>query len=232
MNLINSYEAGDADSLCEISTLMVKLQEYTVQNDQYVDQRAKDYLNTTYINDVVLVLSSEGKFYSYSRNRINKILRANNHHGNDETNKKFIELTLVLNSFIFEEDATVKPESEFFISWTAAIGPHMRRKTGNTDSNGIFVNEIKIGDRNVKLSVIESVVLFIAYEFWQTATGKNPVWPPGLLFVTPLIIADDLRKTWGAQIVDNIVSQKPYWESAHGKKLPESIFDHPTKSKK
>ena len=70
---------------------------------------------------IVLILSYEGKIFSYTRNYIIKFIRGEAKHGDSEVKDKKRE---ALHDFTFEDKK--KSQFEFFISWQIIAGPNLR----------------------------------------------------------------------------------------------------------
>lgn len=158
--------------LAEIATSLVMAYEYYVKRPgkpAIFPQRpveAQQYLAGQFCSDSVLILVSDGKAYSYTRLNVLKLLRGSLVHVDDKA------LTLkeaALRDFIFEDAAIVT--MEFAVTHTWIITPGLYRPGGNTDSHNPFLERWAIEDREPQtVTIIESIVLNIAAEYWFIST--------------------------------------------------------------
>lgn len=171
--LMMSYNTGDLESLGKLCNSINVLAEFYYENSgsdiATIVPRLMDYLSEKFKKCTVLVLKSSEICYGYTANNITKFIRGESLHGasdNQDAKRK------ILHDYIFEKDNTV--ECEFQISWNWIVGPNLRAETGNLDTGGAYVHAININGRRFEVSQIESVILAIAYEFWQANTDQKP----------------------------------------------------------
>lgn len=170
--IVMSYRTGDIDSLGRLCNSISVLAEFYYENSES-EIAARVPRLTTYLNKfkecLVLVLKNNDQCYGYTANNVTKFIRGESLHGasdNQDVKRK------TLHDYIFEKDNTV--ECEFQISWNWIVGPNLRASTGNLDTGGAFVHAININGNRFEVSQIESVILAIAYEFWQANTNQQP----------------------------------------------------------
>jgi hypothetical protein len=171
--LMVNYQSGNLESLGKLCNAVNVLAEFYSENsDTDIARRVPrltQYLNDKFKNCIVLVLKMDGKCFSYTANNITKFIRGEYLHGASENNDNKRK---ALHEFIFEKDNTI--ECEFHVSWNWIAGPNLRADTGNLDSGGPFVHMITLNENKTEVSLIESVIIAIAYEFWQANTNNQP----------------------------------------------------------
>jgi len=170
--LMVNYQSGDLESLGKLCNAINVLAEYYSENSDTETAkrvpRLTQYLNDKFKNCSVLVLKNGSECFYYTANYITKFIRGEYLHGaSDNKDKK----RKTLHEFVFEKDNNI--ECEFHVSWNWIAGPNARSDTGNTDSGGPLLHVIKLNNR-FEVSLIESVILAFAYEFWQANTNNQP----------------------------------------------------------
>lgn len=171
--ILTTYNSGDLAALGELCHSLNVLAEF------YLDNPTADfslrvpnlvsYLNDKFANSVCLVLKKDSDYFAYTANNVTKFVRGETVHGaSDNRDKK----RKTLHDYTFENDDEI--EWEFHISWNFIAGPNLRSSTGNKDSDGPYVHAVNINGRRVEVATIESIILAIAFEFWQAATNNTP----------------------------------------------------------
>jgi len=172
-HLMAGYNSGDLVSLGKLCNSINVLAEFYYENRNSVTAqrvpKLMNYLDGKFKKCLVLILKNNSKFFGYTANNITKFIRGESLHGasdNQDIKRK------TLHDFTFEKDNNV--ECEFQISWNWIVGPNLRAASGNLDTGGAFVHAITLNSRRFEVSQIESVILAIAYEFWQANTNNQP----------------------------------------------------------
>ena len=171
--LLVNYNTGDLISLGKLCNAINVLAEYYNENKKSDAAkrvpRLTKYLKDKYKNDIVLVLKNDSKCYSYTACNITKFIRGETLHGASE-NKDIKRKTL--HDYVFEKDNNI--ECEYQVSWGCIVGPNLRSSNGNTDSGGPISHSVNLNGNKRVVSLIESVILAIAYEFWQANINEVP----------------------------------------------------------
>ncbi len=210
--LIKNYKSGDFNELSRICIHLNAIREYA-QSSIYTDARRIlshfeefiEYLENTYNKRIFLILK-EKEVYSYTPNAIIKFLRGEGEiHGDSDLDK---EKRIVLHNFIFEESATIYPEIEFAITYNFIIYPGVKSSNGNGDSFNLFIQSLKFAECDEKkLTLIESVVLAIALDFYFVISSGKMVWNGRVAIKNDL---NAFRTSLGDQIIDDLISQEKW----------------------
>jgi hypothetical protein len=168
-----NYQSGDLESLGKLCNSITTLAEWYGENRNpqaaaRVPMLLK-YLDGKFRDCLVLILKNSDKHYAYTANNITKFIRGETLHGASEN---VDTKRTVLHEYVFEKDNTI--ECEFQVSWNWIAGPNLRADSGDLDSGGPFVHAVNLNGIRREVSLIESVVLAIAYEFWQANTNGQP----------------------------------------------------------
>lgn len=194
-----SFNSGDLESLGKICNSLSTLSEFYLARPNSTNSlrvpKLMQYLRGKFKDDIVLVLNNSIKCYSYTANYITKFVRGESLHGASD-NKDFKRT--VLHNYVFEKDNKIG--YEFQISWNFIAGPNLKTDNGNIDTTGPFVHAVTINGRRIEVSLIESIVLAIAYEFWQANT-KNSQEQSTKMFV-------QFKPIWYEELWGKEVSQK------------------------
>jgi len=196
--LLFNYEPGDLDTLCELAETVVRGYEYwitsrskPVLNGPY-QAELKSWFRTHFSNQVCLVLENEGRIYSYTRRYILKKLRGIGVHS-DQNDRD--EKDKIFRKFVFEED---KPSFYgFAVTHCWLITGGIVRDTGNTDSSNPFRERVKLNEREIIVSTLESLVISVYVEFWFTLQEGSYYNAGRLLFQTDL---GQLQERFGKNI--------------------------------
>lgn len=171
--VLTSFDSGDIDALGKLCNAINVLAEFYDENpsSEYAERVPKllSYLRGKFGDSIVLVLRRSGRSWGYSPRYITKFVRGEHLHGASEN---LDEKRRALHDFVFEKDLTI--ENEFQVSWNWIVGPNLRAQSGNKDTDGAFVHAITLNGRRIEVSLIESVIFAIAYEFWQANTNGAP----------------------------------------------------------
>lgn len=171
--LLVGYKSGDLPSLGRLCDCICILREYLAENPR--SEAAKkssellEYLSGKFQNDIVLVLSKNGRCYAYTLHDVTRFVRGESVHGASDNRGPERQ---VIHDYVFEKDDEI--ESEFFVGWTVVSGPNLRAQAGNIDSGGPYLHAVTINGHRREVSLIESVILAGTFEFWQTATRSDP----------------------------------------------------------
>lgn len=168
-----NYQSGDLESLGQLCNSITILAEWYGEN-KHTQAAARvprllKYVGGKFRDCLVLILKNSDKHYGYTASNITKFIRGETIHGASEN---VDPKRAVLHNYVFEKDNTI--ECEFQVSWNWIAGPNLRAGSGNLDSGGPFVHAVNLNGNRREVSLIESVVLAIAYEFWQASTNDQP----------------------------------------------------------
>lgn len=170
---IVNYTPGDLPALGEICNSIIVLAEFyeSELGKKYAARAPKiiEYLGGMFQNCIVLVLKDENRYFGYTAKNVVKFIRGESLHGRSEN---LDQKRTTLHCYVFEKSDEI--ECEFHIGWNWICGPNLRAASGNLDSNGLFLHVIKINGNRIEVSLFESIILAIAFEFWQRSTNGQP----------------------------------------------------------
>jgi len=200
--LLASYEENDFEKLGKLCKYICQINEYLNRRNR---KRLKNEVNVKKYRDYiypmmcVLVLHNGQKTFAYSRNNIIKYLRGESLHGDSTKNKP---KRAMLYDFIFEKDQNI--DLEFAVTWSFVIYPGLKSSKSNTDSFTPFRQIIKLENREISVTQIESIALNIIYEYWQILSRNNILW-------NKVMLTNDLeffREKFGSDIVEKLIEEE------------------------
>lgn len=165
-----AYEAGQLQILCELAHTVVMGEEYWITSKRkpvltgpYQVATERWYRNI-YAEQIILVLKKGGLGpFGYTRSYVFKQLRGHLAHGDQKDRGPKDE---VFRAFAFENDgpSTV----EFALTWNWLNSGGLYFNSGNLDSHNPFREKIRINDREIVVTTLESATLSAVAEFWFT----------------------------------------------------------------
>jgi len=213
--LMANYKSGDLESLGKLCNSINTLAEFYLDNldSDMVKRipRLMAYLDDKFKNCIVLILKKATKNYSYTANNITKFIRGESLHGasDNQCGKR-----KTLHEYVFEKNNDI--DYEFQISWNWIAGPNLRSSEGHIDSGGPFVHAINFNDNRIEVSLIEAVIISIAFEFWQANTNNQPE-ASTKVFVK--FNPDWFVHDWGQDLATKVKEQLSLY---HGVTVPEN----------
>lgn len=217
-HLMVSYKTGDLESLgklCNAISVLAEFYEDNMESDTAKRvPKLTNYITDKFKNGICLILKNSTNYYGFTPNNIMKFIRGESVHGASEIrdNKR-----KTLHEYVFEKDNNI--ECEFQISWNWIAGPNLRSSDGNLDSGGPFVHAVKLNENREEVSLIESVILSIAYEFWQANVNGMPK-ESTKVFVK--FNPEWYSEIWGNDLATKV---KSHLENYHGLTIPETESD-------
>jgi hypothetical protein len=165
-----TYEAGQLPILCELAHTVVMGEEYWIRPKRKpvltgpYQVATEHWYRNLYAEQIILVLKkgSLGPF-GYTRSYLFKQLRGHLAHGDQNDRGQKDE---VFRAFAFENDgpSTV----EFALTWNWLNSGGLYFDSGNLDSRNPFQEKIRINDREIVVTTLESATLSAVAEFWFT----------------------------------------------------------------
>jgi hypothetical protein len=167
---LSTYESGQVSSLCELALTVVMGEEYWITSSRRpvltgpYQAATEHWYRNIYAEQIILVLrkGSQGP-YGYSRRYVLKQLRGHLAHGdqNDRSSKDE-----VFRAFAFESEGPSTVEFALTWSWLNSGGVYF--DSGNIDSHNPFREKVRINDRAIVVTTLESATLSAVAEFWHT----------------------------------------------------------------
>jgi len=199
--LLFAYEAGDFEALGSMCQLTCLIDEYvgrTARRMRLVHELfIARYRQNVYSKMIALVLLDGTNAFSYTRKEVVRFLRGEFVHG-DSDNRDQKRITL--HDFAFEHNNSIS--LEYAVTWSFVIFPGIRSSEGNTDSNTPFVQSIRIENREIKVSQLESIALNAIVEYREALLRGRIHWHKAA--VTNNL--DAFRNTLGDVVIDTLIS--------------------------
>jgi len=165
-----AYEAGQLPILCELALTVVMGWEYWIESKRKpvltgpYQAATESWYSKIYSEQIILVLKKGGLGpFGYTRSYVFKQLRGHLAHGDQKDRSPKDE---VFRAFAFENDgpSTV----EFALTWNWLNSGGLYFNSGNLDSHNPFREKIRINDREIVVTTLESATLSAVAEFWFT----------------------------------------------------------------
>jgi hypothetical protein len=167
---LSTYASGQLSTLCELALTVVMGEEYWITSKRkpvltgpYQGVTERWYRNI-YAEQIILVLKKENLGpYGYTRRHVFKQLRGYLAHG-DQNDRGLKDE--VFRAFAFENEGPSTVEFALTWSWLNSGGLYF--SSGNVDSHNPFLEKVRINDREIVVTTLESATLSAVAEFWHT----------------------------------------------------------------
>jgi hypothetical protein len=166
----SSYESGQLPILCDLAQTVVMCEEYWIKSKRKpvltgpYQAATESWYRNLYDEQIILVLKKEGMGpFGYTRSNVFKQLRGHLSHGDQKDRGPKDQ---VFRAFAFENEGPSTVEFALTWSWLNSGGLHF--SSGNVDSHNPFREKVRINDREVVVTTLESATLSVVAEFWHT----------------------------------------------------------------
>jgi len=163
-----TYEAGQLSILYELALTIVMGWEYWIESKRKpvltgpYQAATESWYSKIYAEQIILVLKKGGLGpFGYTRSYVFKQLRGHLAHGDRKDRGPKDE---VFRAFAFENDGPSTVEFALTWSWLNSGGLYF--DSGNLDSHNPFREKIRINDREIVVTTLESATLSAVAEFW------------------------------------------------------------------
>lgn len=171
--ILGAYEAGRFEQLGRLCCALTVFLEYS--EDAGMDRFSvsapyfEAYLKNHFRESVALVLRGR-KVHWYTASHLVKFIRGEYLHGASDNRD---EHRKVLHDFIFEKDSEVG--WLYLVGWNWIAGPNLTFHGEHGDSAGRMLrHEVQLNGRKYEVSIIESIVLAVAFEIWEASHNPKP----------------------------------------------------------